>query len=240
MQVDVFAFPTRSRPARFHTKTAVVIDVLRATTSMTTALSNGAIEVRAAASIPEARSMARKLGRKDVLLCGERGGMVIPGFDLGNSPREFTRKTVEGKRLIMATTNGTKAVRWAEGARTVLIASFINAGEVARRLLKVNGDIAIVCSGKEGAFSLEDSACAGLLVAEICRRKAGAQPNDLAMACAALYSQWKRCLRRLLASADHGVYLTGLGLGKDLEVCAKVDQIKAVPMWKNGRITVGK
>ncbi len=215
----------------------MVIDVLRATTSMISALDNGAREIWAAASIPQARLLRRKLGAQ-VLLCGERNGLRIPGFQLGNSPLEFTRSAVKGKRLVMATTNGTKAVRWAQPAREMLIGSLTNASAVARRLAKTPRDIVIVCAGKEGGFSLEDAVCAGLIVAVLRKHRPAFSCNDPAVACAALFQQWKSKIPALLAGAEHGLYLAGLGLKKDVEVCAKVDTTTSVPAWRRGRITV--
>lgn len=238
MRVHVLPHPSHCGTAEFRNKTAVVIDVLRATTCMITALGNGASAIRAASSITEARRHARKLGRSNVLLCGERGGIRIPGFDLGNSPLEFTPKTIGGRQLIMATTNGTRAVRKAEGARAIIIASFCNATAAASLILKQKRDVAILCSGKEGDFSLEDAACAGLIVTRLRKELPALGANDLAVACEALYLQWKRDIHMLLSQAEHGRYLAGIGLKKDLEICAKTDSTKTVPVWQKGRIVL--
>lgn len=238
MRIDVLPYPPSFGPSLFRNKTALVIDVLRATTTMVTALGNGAAEIWAASSIAEARKLLRSHGRKDVLLCGERGGHRIPGFDRGNSPLEFTPKTVSGKKLIMATTNGTKAVRRAEAATAILIASFCNASAAAAHIGRHGRDTVILCSGKEGVFSLEDAACAGMVISKLRKKTAGLSINDLAVACEALYIQWKDRIPNLLAAAEHGRYLVSVGHGEDLEICAKVDLTKAVPVWKKGRIVL--
>ncbi|MCA9297739.1 MAG: 2-phosphosulfolactate phosphatase, partial [Phycisphaerales bacterium] len=109
MRIDVFFTVDEVDPALLPGTTVVVVDVVRATTTITEALANGARGIYPTASIEEAVKLASSLGREDALLCGERKGAKIEGFDLGNSPREFTRAAVEDKRLVMSTTNGTRA-----------------------------------------------------------------------------------------------------------------------------------
>ncbi len=163
MTVDVFFSPDVVDEASVEGKTAVVIDVIRATSTLVEALANGARAIFPTISTEEAVKLASSLGREDTLLCGERKGLKVEGFDLGNSPAEFTAEVVQGKQLVMTTTNGTRAFFAAEGADRVLAASFMNLSAVAGALDKVAG-LVIVCSGRENRFSLDDALCAGVLV----------------------------------------------------------------------------
>ncbi|MGH7731494.1 MAG: 2-phosphosulfolactate phosphatase, partial [Candidatus Eiseniibacteriota bacterium] len=143
---------------------AVIVDVLRATTTLTVALVNGARDVVPTATPEEAIRL--KSARPDVLACGERDGRIVPGFDLGNSPHEYTPDRVRDRTLAFASTNGSLAMLAASGARRRVLAAFVNLGAVADR---VRGErmVAIVCAGRLGRFSLEDAACAGLLIARL-------------------------------------------------------------------------
>src|SRR5262249_4493644 len=142
---------------------AVVIDVLRATTTIVHALSAGCKSVRPCAESEEARALAGGLKAGSVLLGGERGGEPIPGFDLGNSPRAYTPRRCRGTTLVFTTSNGTRAlIRAAEAAR-VLVAAFVNYSAVCEQLRQEARPLHIVCAGTEGSVSLEDTLLAGAL-----------------------------------------------------------------------------
>jgi 2-phosphosulfolactate phosphatase len=148
-------------------RVAIVIDVLRSTSTIATALANGARAILPAASTEDALQIARSLGRDGVLLCGERRNVRIEGFDLGNSPAEFGREVVEGRTLVMCTTNGTSALLATGGARAVYVASFLNLGAVVEELRRDGGDPVFVCAGRSGLVGLDDVLCAGAAVARL-------------------------------------------------------------------------
>lgn len=211
--------------------TAVVVDVLRATTTLTTALSHGARAVFPSASTDDALRLAQSLGREDTLLCGERKGLRIEGYDLGNSPREYTRETVEGKRLIMNTTNGTRAFLAVEDADAVVALSFLNLGAVAAEV-RDRERLLILCAGREDAFALEDAVCAGLLLQRLRDDGVAVEADDGARAALTL-ARAHEVSEGFLASTQAGQALLAAGLGEDLEWCARVDALTVVPAMKD-------
>ncbi|MBI5711753.1 MAG: 2-phosphosulfolactate phosphatase [Candidatus Eisenbacteria bacterium] len=207
-------------PAR---ATAVVVDVLRASTTLTVARRNGAREVLEAATPEEAFAHAR--GHPGALLCGERDGRKIPGFDLGNSPLEYGPETVGGRTLVFASTNGSQALRRAACARRRLLGAFVNADAVARAVAD-EPEVVIVCSGKLGRFCIEDAAFAGWLAARLAA--AGARVEGAAARLArTLAPRDAAAVRALLQGAAQGRHLRSLGpeYAADLEFCAGLDRI---------------
>ena len=144
-------------------RAVAVIDVIRATTTITMALHHGCSGVIPVRTLGEARAMAQRLGRR-ALLAGERGADKAVGFELGNSPAEYGRERVQGKTVVMTTTNGTRAFQAVLGARAIVACSFLNAAAVARWLTATGLDILIVCAGQQGRFCLEDAVGSGMLI----------------------------------------------------------------------------
>jgi len=237
MTVDVFFSPSVVDEGAVEGKTAVVIDVIRATSTVVEALSNGARAIFPTPSTEEAVKLASSLGREDTLLCGERKGLKVEGFDLGNSPSEYTADVVEGKQLVMSTTNGTRAFISAEGADRVLAMSFMNLSAVAEALDGVS-DLVIVCSGRENRFSLDDALCAGKLVHLLAeRRDEELEFNDggrVVWDLAAKYSVDAEFLKTTAA----GKNLLSIGLEGDLDICAAVDRHALVPEMKERTIAL--
>src|SRR5687768_18611956 len=161
----------RTAPADVQGKVVAVIDVLRASTTIAVAMANGARTVVPFETPDEAIIRSRQLQRDEVLLAGERKNVAIEGFDLGNSPTEFTPERVKGRNIFISTTNGTRALTGLQGARDVVVASYVNHSAVTAMLRAAarESDILIVCAGDEGHFSLEDAACAGRYVRKIGR-----------------------------------------------------------------------
>jgi 2-phosphosulfolactate phosphatase len=239
MKIDTHFTVGEVDPASLQQSVVVVIDVVRATTTMTEALANGARGIYPTASTEDAVKLATSLGRDDTLLCGERKGAKVEGFDLGNSPREFTEPTVSGKRLVMSTTNGTRAiVAGGEGARLVACA-FTNLGAVAETLRDASS-VTILCSGREDRFSLEDSLCAGLLIARL-RGEHDVTPvlSDASRAALALADSLQPD-RAFLSDTAAGRALIEIGLGDDLDICAHVDRHSIVPEMRDQAITLSK
>ena len=209
---------------------AVVIDVLRATTTIAWALHNGAEAVQAFADLDQLRAEADAWPAERRLLVGERGGSKISGFDLGNSPVAVTPEVVQGKRLFMSTTNGTRALQRVREVSCLLTVALPNRRAVAERLLQERHEqILILGSGWEGTYSLEDSLAAGALAALLVEAGA-AVANDELQAALALWRQWEHDPEACLRTASHGRRLMGLGNhDADFSCCAGLDQLSVVP-----------
>ncbi len=231
LKVETYFSAGEVDPARVVGATAVVIDVIRATSTIIEALAAGAQAVYPRLSSDEAIELANSLGREDTLLCGERRGLRIEGFDLGNSPLEFERERVAGKRLVMSTTNGTRAFLAAEDAERVLAASLMNLSAVRDEVVG-HEHLVFVCAGKEDRFSLDDALCAGLIIQKLMGTMGrGSVELDLddasrsAVALAKVYEPNANLLRQTAA----GAALVEVGLAADLQLCADIDRYRLVP-----------
>lgn len=166
-QIDVYLLPALVEPAELSGKTVVVVDILRATTTIIQALAAGATQVVPCLEIEDARRIAAEL-IGPIVLGGERGGEQIPGFDLGNSPAEYRPQTVGGKSVVFTTTNGTRAMLHSRQARRVLLGAFVNFSAVCRELAGEER-IAMVCAGTDGHVTREDTLFAGAVVNDLFR-----------------------------------------------------------------------
>ena len=209
---------------------AVVIDVLRATTTIAWALHNGAEAIQTFADLDELRAQAQSWPEAKRLLVGERGGSKLEGFDLGNSPVAVVSETVRGKRLFMSTTNGTRSLHKVREVACVLTVALPNREAVAQQLISDQpNQIWMVGSGWEGTYSLEDSLAAGALAASLVAAGANVA-NDEMQAALALWAQWKHDPEACLRLASHGQRLIRLGdHDADFQCCAGLDQISIVP-----------
>ena len=239
MRIDVL-FAASILPADVAGRVVAVIDVLRASTTIATALANGARAVIPFESPDDVVMRAKAFERRDVRLAGERKMRSIPGFDLGNSPREFTREAVEGKTVLMTTTNGTHAITNTQGARDVVIASYVNYTAVLtmlRTALRGGTDVAIVCAGRDRQFALEDAGCAGRYVNNVSKRMAGIVLNDAAQACALIDRKYGDQVHRLFEASEHGRALREAGFDNDLAACAVMDSYPVIPLYQDRQIT---
>jgi 2-phosphosulfolactate phosphatase len=240
VKVDVFFGVQGLTPPDIASRVVAVIDVLRASTSIAVALANGAKTIIPLENTEEVVTRAKAFARADVRLAGERQMMPIPGFDLGNSPREFTADAVEGKTVLMSTTNGTAAISAVQSARDVVIASYVNlsaALAMLRAALRGGTDITILCAGRDRQFSLEDAACAGRYVQHVSKRLTSVQLNDAAIASVLIDRRYSDNLLRLFGASAHGRALTDAGFGEDLAVCAAVDSYPVIPIYQDRQIT---
>lgn len=241
MRVDVFYGIAQVSPADVQGRIVAVIDVLRASTSIATALSNGARAVIPFESSEEVVLRAKNFDRSEVRLAGERKMLAIPGFDFGNSPRDFTREAVEGKTILLTTTNGTPALLGVQGARDVVVASYVNFSAVLAMLragLRGGADVSIVCAGRDRQFSFEDAACAGRYARHITKRLANIQLNDAARAAMLLDGRYRDDLRRLFEESTHGAALVEAGFDEDLTLCGAIDSVPVVPVYADRQITM--
>ena len=211
---------------------AVVIDVLRATTTIACALHNGSDGVQTFADLGALHSAATNWPVNSRLLIGERDGCQIEGFDIGNSPVDVTPERVQGRRLFMSTTNGTRALQQVRSVDHLHTAALLNRRAVANRLLKDgHQSVWIVGSGWEGSYALEDSLAAGALAAAILETDPLTTiANDELTAALALWEQWRHAPEECLRIASHGQRLAGLGNHDgDFHCCAQVDVLSVVP-----------
>lgn len=238
MKYDVVATAGRVGEKSVAGKTVVVLDILRATSTIVTALCSGCREIIPVETIAEAMDAVQK--QPDVLLGGERDSLTISGFDLGNSPLEYTKENVAGKTVVITTTNGTRAIRRAvQGKGDVLIGSLLNAGAVAEAALVKGKETVIVCAGTRGEFSLEDIVAAGIIIKELEEKSGERMPgSDLAVAARRLGEVYATKPLQALYDSLHGQKLAAMGLAKDLEWCARLNSFKLVPTCINGRIRI--
>ncbi len=235
-QIDVFSTAQSFLDEEVRNKTVVVIDVLRACSSMVTALNNGARGIIPVEDMAAASKIAANLDAKNVLLCGEKDGKKIDGYHLGNSPTEYSREVVEGRTLIMNTTNGTKAVSRAALAKRILIGSFLNAGSVVDQLRSADGDIIIICAGWKSRLSLEDMLCAGLIIDRLNDGQLPADASDGAKLAHVLYKEYENDIELAVSQSNHAVRLKSLAEPSDISYCCRVDLLTVVPYMKDGII----
>lgn len=240
MKVDVLFGAGGIAPAEMHGRVVVVIDVLRASTSIAVALSNGARNVVPFEHADEAAARAKSFDRSEVVLAGERRMQPIPGFDLGNSPREFTAAVVDGKSILFTTSNGTAALVAAQGAHDVFVGSYVNLSallSVLRHPSRANSNVTIVAAGKDKQFSLEDAACAGRFVRGLMDSGGKLELNDAAHATMLLDKRYGQNLQRMFKEAEHARALVSAGFGDDLAVCGAIDAYPVVPVYADRLIT---
>ncbi len=230
--IDVVLTADGVDPTRLGEATALVIDVLRASTSIITALGSGAACVVPVAELDEARARAIALG-DGALLAGERGGDPPPGFDLGNSPLEFTPARVAGRTIVLTTSNGTRALAAARGSAAVGVAAFINARAAAAWARARGGDVVLICAGELGKPSLEDQACAGLLASRLADAP-GAVLTATAEDARAVGEAYAKDLGQLARDAPHARALAAEGRAADLAVCLTLDTSTLVPVLVPG------
>jgi 2-phosphosulfolactate phosphatase len=221
---------------------AIVLDILRATSTMVTALGNHAEGLIPVAEPEAAFALQQKFGAGQCILGGERKGYKIPGFDLGNSPAEYTATAVSGKTVVLCTSNGTKAVLWAKKAQEVLIGSFLNMTAICNYIKsQLNTgttpiDITIICSGREGTFSLEDFTGAGMIVS---LAQTGCELSDTAKAALYAYEKARETgLTTFVGQTGHGSYLKEIGMEPDIALCTEIDKYPIVPRMVDGAIRI--
>lgn len=225
-------------------KNVIVIDALRATSTIHTALENSAKEVIPTENIMVAARVSKGLGNS--LLCGERNGKIIEGFNLGNSPFEYPENVVKGKSLIFSTTNGALAIVKSKFAKNSILASFLNLSAVVDYIIELNQDITIICSGKLNDYCIEDSLVAGLIIWKLIQLKDKnfVSLKDSGYSCyqlaknLAVKSGSIDTVKLLcqLKKTEHGKFLISLGFEEDIVYCSDLDKYKTIPVFKNNII----
>lgn len=234
MKLDIIISADDVKEEKVCDKSVAVVDMLRATSVITTAIYNGCKAVIPVLTVEEAFKKAD--GKSGYILGGERNAVKIDKFDLSNSPLEYTRNIVEGRTLVMTTTNGTKAIKRCIGARNVIIAAMINAKAVSKKLIELKNDIVIVNSGTKGQFSMDDFICSGYIVESIMENTDGeVEPVDIAKTARYVYQKNKEIIN-FIRHSDHYKVIKRLKLERNLNYCCNKDIIDIVPEYKNGII----
>ena len=217
----------------------VIIDVLRTSTTICVALKNGAKEVIPVTNVADAMTLAGNLSRDNVILCGEREGKLIEGFNLGNSSFEYTPEIVGGKSLIFTSTNGSIALVKSNNAKTAVIAGFVNMSACVDFIVDAHEDVLIICAGNNQQFSMEDAVCGGLLIHLLQQGTGGdLEMNDGAEAANILFERHRDNYLEMMLNSTHGKYLQSLDFEKDLKVCAEVDSLEVIPFLRQGKVTL--
>ena len=232
--IDVCLSPDLMHLYPVQDQTVVIVDILRATSCMTTAFAHNILSITPFARLPECLA----LKAEGYLTAGERDGKKVNGFDLGNSPFEYMDPLLEGKKIAFTTTNGTQAIAKSMGAKGIVIGSFLNLSSVVGYLQQVSTNVLIVCSGWKGKVNLEDTVFAGALVENL--------KNDFESACDApeiarrLYAEARHNLKEFLKDSSHIKRLQRLNIQRDIDFCLTEDVYDVVPVIKDDVIIVLK
>jgi 2-phosphosulfolactate phosphatase len=239
MKIDLYLTPVPFGKATVEGKAVVIIDVLRSSTSICAALTSGARGVIPTSGPGEAGEMWTKIGGDMAVLAGERHGVRIENFQLGNSPSEFTRETVDGKFVIMTTTNGTALFSRTYTASPVISGALVNISAVAERVAHEDRNLIIACCGREGHFSIEDTICGGMLVHLLMERhRKKIDQNDASSLALLLYRTNEDSIRETIADGEHGRFLSSIGFADDVNTASAVDSTSVLPILQDGRLVV--
>ena len=241
MYIDVIISADDVKEEKLKDKAVVIIDVLRATSVMVTALSHGCKKIIPVKEVEEAIALA-SVDKEGFLLGGERDGIKLEGFNFSNSPFDYTREAVEGKTLIMTTTNGTRAIKNSEKAEVILIGAMINGRAIAKRLVELNMDVVFVNAGTYGQFSMDDFITCGYIISCIKEElnNKGMEKlylSDIAITAQHIY-ETNPDIFSYVDKAAHYKRLKQLNYIEDLTYCFTKDIIDIVPMYKDGEINI--
>jgi 2-phosphosulfolactate phosphatase len=237
MNVELYLTSAPFAEAKLENKTVVVVDVLRASTSICAALIAGAKGVIPTEGPGEAGELHSKLGTDNTILAGERDGIRIDNFDLGNSPAEFTQEVVADKFVLMTTTNGTGLFKRAAKSSMVMAGGLVNASKIAEKISSLEKDLIIACSGRQGNFSIEDTLCGGLLIdLLVSKYQFELKLNDAAMIAVQLYHNNVSSLRDTIEKGEHAQFLISLGFKQDVSMSTLIDSMPVRPILKDGRL----
>lgn len=235
--LDVFSSAHSFQEEDVRGKTVVMIDVLRASSTMVTTLQNGARGVIAVENMDDASKISHNLDAKSFLLSGEKDGITIEGYDLGNSPLEHTEQVVKGKTIILNTTNGTKAIKRSGLADRIIIGSFLNLQATVDYLNELNEEVILVCAGWRGRLSLEDLLCAGNIIYELCSGQLPDDARDGAKVALGLYEKFGDDIEKNIKSSNYAVRLKNIVGEDDLSYCCQHSLTQVLPALNEGIIT---
>jgi 2-phosphosulfolactate phosphatase len=231
VRIDVAPTADAVIPSDLSGVTALVIDVLRASTTIITALANGCDAIVPVAEPLDARRRAQAMRNGTALAAGERHGEPIPGFDLSNSPVEFQTPRVRGMTVYFTTSNGTRALLAARAAHAIGVAALVNVSAAASWAVEAGRDVAVLCAGSHGAQSLEDWTCGGLLVERILAAVPDAVVTDAARDALETGRRYAADVGRLKQDAPWARRLIAAGRAADVDACLCLDTTKLVPRY---------
>jgi 2-phosphosulfolactate phosphatase len=240
MNVEVFLTSSGVTEESVEGRTVIVIDVLRASSTIVAALNNWAKAVVPVPDMAQAGKIASNLDPSTYLLGGERGGDKIEGYHLGNSPLEYTQEAIEGRTVILNTTNGTGAISASRSARHLIVGCLLNAERVVEFTRNAGLDVAIVCAGWRGRIALEDTLCAGLLMYRLWDGREPGRVSDAAHIAFTQYLHDKDRLVETLRKCNHAQYLTSKGYGEDVDFCLQLDTLPVLPYYEDNRLILYK
>ncbi len=240
MDAEVFLTHSNVSDDDVQDRTVVVIDVLRACSTIVTALDRGARAVMPVLDMAQAGKLASNLDPDVYRLGGERGGEKIEGYHLGNSPEEYTEDVVQGRDIILNTTNGTRALRRAREADTLVAACFLNAGRVVDFIRRTAEAVTIVCAGRQNRLALEDTLCAGLLLDRLWDGSEPYPVTDSAHTAYTLYHTDRDDLDSALRGANHAEWLSRQSYEADLDYCFRIDELPVLPYYTDNRLRLYK
>ncbi len=235
--LDVFFSAQSFHEEELRNKVVIVIDVLRATSTIITAIQNGAKGVIPVDDMAEASKIAQGVDSDNYLLCGEKDGKKIQGYDLGNSPFEYSRDVVAGKTLIFKTTNGTKAIKKSVNSSSVFIAAFLNVDKVIDELKSTEQEIVLVCAGWQGRMALEDMLLAGKIVHDLFDGNLLAEARDGAKVAFGLHEKYGHDIESTITNSNHAVRLKHIAGDDDTIYCCQHNTTDVLPVLKDGIIT---
>lgn len=236
MDAEVFLTHSNISEGDVQDRTVVVIDVLRACSTIVTALDRGARAVMPVLDMAQAGKIASNLDPDVYRLGGERGGDKIEGYHLGNSPHEYTEEVVEDRDIILNTTNGTRALEKAKEADQLVAACFLNADRVVDFVQQTTNAVTIVCAGRQNRLALEDTLCAGLLLDRLWNGREPYPVTDSAHTAFTLYHTDRDELENALRGANHAERLVRQDYADDLDYCFRVDEIPVLPYYTENRL----
>lgn len=237
MKIDVITYHESIYDRHISESTVVVIDVLRCTSAMINAFRNGCTRIIPVVEAGDAIMLARNIGRSDCVVGGERGCNIVPGFDVGNSPFEYTGERVNGKTVIVSTSNGTNAICGVSKAKKVYIGAMSNSRACAKCAAQSDNDVLFVCSGTNGMISADDCIACGSIISHMLDAGTDCSLSDFAMICTELYKAWRDGRFDLLKTYHCG-RLIALGYGKDVDFCLTEDTTQLVPVFEDGVISI--
>lgn len=238
MNAEVFLTSSTVTEDDVKGRTVIVIDVLRASSTIATALNNWARAIVPVADTGAATKIASNLDQSSYLLGGERGGNKIQGYHLGNSPLEYTQKVIEGRTVIFTTTNGTVAISKARGAEHLVVGSFLNAERVVEFARQAGLDVTIICAGWRNRVSLEDTLCAGLLLHRLWNGREPSSASDSAHIAFTQYVHDKDNLDAALRRCNRAQWLMANGYADDVDYCLQIDVLPVLPYYKENRLVL--
>ncbi|MEP0548241.1 MAG: 2-phosphosulfolactate phosphatase [Rhodothermales bacterium] len=237
MNVEVYLTASSATEDDLKGKSVIVVDVLRACSTIVTALNHGARAVIPVADMAEASRIGAHMGTTS-LLGGERSGTKIDGYALGNSPEEYTPEAVQGKTVVLNTSNGTRAVTQARGAAEIAIGCFLNVSKVIEFAWKAEHEVVILCAGSDDRVALEDILCAGLILNQLWSDGEHHERSDAAHIALSLYAYDKDDLTNALMRSNHAQRLIELGFEDDVRYCARVDALPLLPIYRDSRLVL--